>query len=122
MRQEPDAGRLQTVLIHHWATMVEEQAATINDYRTQLVEIDARADRLYSDNIVLRGLIDESFNETRSHERLALALSALLLKIMRENPEATQERYRDQYLAAINDFNGETPIDLTTEEELDEDL
>lgn len=115
----PDTDRLQAVLLQHWATMVEEQAATIREYQRQLVTVEERANRLYQDNVVLHGLVNESYNETRMHERLSLAMSSLVLTIMRENPDAVTEAYRDAYLAAINDFNGENPIDLTAVEELD---
>lgn len=118
--QEPDASRLQTVLIQHWATMVEEQGAAIKEYQRQLVTLEDRANRLYRDNALLHGMVTESYNETRMHERLSLAMSALVLKIMRENPDAITEAYRDEYLAAVNDFNGENPIDLTAHEELDD--
>lgn len=117
-----DAGRIQTVLIHHWATMVDEQANTIREYQRQLEAVEERANRIYQDNVVLHGLINESYNETRMHERLSLAMSALVLRILRENPEAVQGTYRDEYLAAINDFNGANPIDLTADENLDEAL
>jgi len=120
-QHQDEQGRLPTVLLQHWATMVTEQGEQLEQYRTQLATVEARADRAYQDNILLHGLVNQAYQETAAHERLAMQLSALVLRIMRENPGAVREEYRDHYFSAINDFNETNPIDLTTDEELEDD-
>lgn len=117
-----DLSRLPEVLLSNWADMVTDAHDQCDEYRRQLRVLDERATRLHRDNVVLHGLINEAYAETGAHERLALRLSALVLRIIRENPAVAIEAYRDEYLAAINDFNGQNPIDLTADEELDEDM
>jgi len=115
-------ARLQTTLLTHWAEMVNERGDQIEVLNTQLNAVSDRADRLYRDNVILHGLIDEAYADVDSQSRLSLRLSELVMRIIREIPGAAREDYRDEYLAAVNDFNRGEIIDLTADEEMDEEL
>lgn len=115
-------ARLQTTLLTHWAEMVNERGDQIEVLNAQLTTVSDRADRLYRDNVILHGLIDEAYADVDSQSRLSLRLSELVMRIIREIPGAAREDYRDEYLAAVNDFNRGEIIDLTADEEMDEEL
>lgn len=114
--------RLPTVLLHHWASMVSEQADQLDEYRQQLRTVEARADRVYRDNVILHDTVNTAYADTAAAERLANRMSDLVLRILRENPIALQQEYASEYFAAINEFNELRPIDLTAVEEIDENM
>jgi len=100
--------------------MVAEQREQLQAATTQIVRLDDRATRLYHDALHLHGLYNEATEELHYHERLNMQLSALITRIIIENPDLPRV-YTDLHLAMI-EGTAERPIDLTTEEELDEEL
>jgi len=115
-----ESTRVQVVLLQHWATMVAEQREQLSTATDQIVRLDARATRLYQDGIVLHGLYNEAVEELHYHGNLNLQMSALITRILAENPELPRV-YTDLHLAMI-DGTADRPIDLTADEELDEEL
>jgi len=111
--------RVQTILLQHWATMVDEQRATIATAERQIILLDERATRLYRDALQLHGLFNEADAELRYHEQLSQRLSMLITRILSENAELPSI-YRDEFNAMLG--TQDHPIDLTTDEELDEEL
>jgi len=118
--QNDEWAEVTVPLIQHWARMVEAQAEELATYRRQIRAIDARATRLYNENITLHGMFNESEAELHWHQQTNLRMSALLTRIEAENPEL-DPIYAQLHTAMIEGTVG-NPIDLTADEELDEEL
>lgn len=118
----PDLERVRWVLVQHWATQVAEQQQQIGQYQRQLTEVEARATRLYNDASTIHGLYNEALDDLAASETLSVALGRLILRMITENQGLARASYREEYLAAINAYSERNPIDLTADEELDEDL
>lgn len=114
-----DSGRVQTVLLQHWATMVDEQREQLTTATRQIILLDDRATRLYRDSIMLHGLYNEAAEELHYHEQLSQRLSMLITRILSENAQLPTI-YRDEFNAMLG--TQDHPIDLTADEELDEEL
>jgi len=108
------------VLIQHWADMVDRQREDIANANRQIRAIDARATRLYNDNLQLHGLFNESEAELHYHQNQNQRFSLLIVRILLENPQLSNH-YTQLYHAMI-DGTEENPIDLTTAEELDQEM
>jgi len=125
-----NTSEVTEVLIQHWGEMVREserRLATLRDnYATALVQIeqlDNRNDALYNDNLDMQRMLNDFVVSDNEKDALILRLTDLIITMVRENPNLRDEpRYRDEYFAAIAGFTPDTPIDLTADEELDEDL
>ena len=118
--QNDEWAEVTVPLIQHWARMVEAQAEELATYRRQIRAIDARATRLYNENHTLHGLFNEAEAELHYHRQTNLRLSALLTRIEAENP-GLDPIYAQLHVAMI-EGTVENPIDLTTDEELDEEM
>lgn len=116
-----ELARTQVILIQHWSEMVTEAKADLETAQEQVATLDARATRLYNDAVVLHATLNDAFTEIHAHESLSVRLMGLLDRILGENP-ALLEHHRAEYVAAINGFNAENPIDLTADEELIDDF
>lgn len=118
--QNDEWAEVTVPLIQHWSTMVDNQRIEIATLHRQLRAIDARATRLYNENNTLHGLFNESEAELHWHRQTNLRLSALLTRIEAENP-GLNPIYAQLHVAMI-EGTVENPIDLTADEELDEEL
>jgi len=116
----PAQGDVTVVLIQHWARMVDAQRLDMATMRRQIRTLDDRASRLYRENITMHGLFNESEAELHYHSQLNQRFSLLIARILSENPELSAN-YTHLYHALIEGTE-ENPIDLTTDEELDEEL
>lgn len=118
------------VLIQHWAQMVNETQARLDalrdSYGTALYQIQTLENRnrdLYLDNLDLHQTVNELVVSDAEKDLLIMRLTDLIIKMMRENPTLrSNTEYRDEYFSAIAGFTPENPIDLTADEEIDEDL
>jgi len=115
----PAQGDVSVVLIQHWARMVDAQQLDMATMRRQIRTIDARATRLYNENVTLHGMFNESEAELGHHQQLNVRLSLLIARILAENPELAPN-YAHLHHALIEGTQ-ENPIDLTTDEELDDE-
>lgn len=111
------SNRVQTILLQHWATMVEDQRLQLAEATRQVNTLDDRAARLYQDTITLHGLYNEAHEELHYHEQLSQRLAMLITRILSENAELPGN-YRDEFNSLLG--TQDHPIDLTTDEELDE--
>jgi len=125
---EGAASLVYPILLQNWANMVADARARTATVQADLtvaerqVEIlDARATRLYQDNIELSAMLNDFTEADAQKDQLIMRLTDLVISMVRENPNLRAE-YRDEFFAAIAGFTPENPIDLTAEEELDEDL
>lgn len=121
-RNNGDRHQVVEILLQNWAVMVDEAREEARSAEQLLASVEARASRLFLDNTILHDTVNRSFEETAQYERLALRMSHLVLRLIRENPEIQRAEYRDEYLDAINAFNAENPIDLTANEVIDEEM
>jgi len=106
------------VLISQWANMYAECR---EQYQTAVhlnERLEQRATSLFHQVVEVHQELSEAHREIEVSERMTLDLSRLVLKMLRENPTLV-ERYRDDYHAAIT---GPEIIDLTADEEMDQDL
>jgi len=118
------------VLIQHWGGMVREYQRRLEDVRDnyatallQIEQLDNRNDALYHDNVDLHATLNEFVVQDAEKDVLIMRLTDLIVTMVRENPHLRDEpRYRNEYFAAIAGFTPDTPIDLTADEEIDEDL
>jgi len=115
---QSDAGRVSVVLIQHWATMVNALRDELEVTRAQLRTIEDRAGRQYRDIIHIHGLFNESEAELHYHRQVNARLEDLIEQIFVENPQLEETHWRA--LDAIVIGTAWNPIDLTTDEEIDE--
>lgn len=99
--------------------MVSEQREHITTAERQIILLDNRATRLYQDALQLHGLYNEADEEFRYYEQLSRRLSMLVTRILTENANLPSI-YRDEFNALLG--TQDHPIDLTADEELDEEL
>jgi len=97
--------------------MVEEQRLQLAVATRQVTTLDERATRLYRDATMLHGLYNEAAEELHYHEQLSQRLAMLITRILSENAQLPQN-YRDEFNAMLG--TQDHPIDLTTDEELDD--
>jgi hypothetical protein len=128
--QRANTSDVTEVLIQHWAEMVHQTQARLdglrNNYAAALIQIeqlDNRNDALYHDNLDMHRTLNEFVVSDHEKDALILRLTDLIITMIRENPHLRDEpRYRDEYFAAIAGFTPDQPIDLTADEEIDENL
>lgn len=118
--QNATEGRVTVALLQHWALMVDEQREQLVTAEQQIRRLDDRASRLYRESITLHGLLNESEAELHYFQQTNQRLSLLISRILSENP-GLSPNYTHLYHALIEGTE-ENPIDLTTDEELDEEL
>jgi len=112
-------GEVSVILLQNWAQQVNEQRAQLAVATEQVIALDARCTRIYNDAVQIHGLFNESEAELHYHRQLNTQLSLLIVQMLNENPELGA--YTERYHALIEgtEYN---PIDLTTDEEIDEEL
>jgi len=118
--QNATEGRVTVALLQHWALMVNEQREQLATAEQQIRRLDDRASRLYRESITLHGLFNESEAELHYFQQTNQRLSLLISRILSENP-GLSPNYTHLYQALIEGTE-ENPIDLTTDEEIDEEL
>jgi len=116
-----DSNRVQVILLQNWATMVDELGRSLQRARAQNGHLELRMRRMHRDAIERDGLLDEALADLHSQELTTLGLSELLARIYREHPNL-QPIYETRHNDTIAGFSMENPIDLTTEEELDDEF
>lgn len=116
------------VLIQHWANRVQEVEARITDLRESYAHalrinntLESRNADLYMDNLDLHRQCTEQVVQLAEQAAMSFRLQDMVINMVRENPEL-RERYRDEFWASVVGYTPGNPIDLTTDEELDEDL
>ena len=118
-QERANTDRLQVVLIQHWATMVNDLREELAATQAQLATIEDRAGRMYRQYQLAR---------TVQRVRGGVALLPpderssfdLIDQIFRANPQLNENWLREYESIIIGtEWN---PIDLTTDEELDEEL
>lgn len=122
------AQRVSVVFLQHAAQMISDRDATIaevrSDWRAALgynARLEARAERLYSDNLRLQRELLRLDVVASQGGVLNTGLTQLMLQIITENP-TLRDQYRNTFFQLVAGFTPEDPIDLTTDEELDDDL
>jgi len=116
------------ILLQNWARMVRESnartetvTANLRVAERQVELLDNRATRLYEDNLDMQRMLNNFAESDAQKDLLIMRLTDLVIAMVRENPDLRDE-YRNEFFAAIAGFTPENPIDLTANEELDDDL
>jgi len=119
-QMQSNAGRVSVVLVQHWAAMVNDLREELEATRAQRHTIEERAGRLYRDLIDVHGLFNESEAELHYFRQTNARLTELIDQIFRENPQLVSDHQREYDAIVIGtEWN---PIDLTADEEIDNDL
>jgi len=113
------SDELQTVLITHWATMVRQMGSQLRRAHESIERHRAVNQKLYNSNVELRSEIADAHLDQWRSEDHSVDLSALIWRMLQENPELSRE-YARMHQNIITRPRPEV-IDLTTEEELDDD-
>jgi len=114
-------NRLQLVLMQHWAEMITSQREELAVATRQIATLDERATQLYNDNVAQHGMLDQALNEINAHETMSTRMLHVIERIFREDAEI-ENKYRGVLFSIMAEFSEAVPVDLTTEEELDDDL
>lgn len=113
------SNELQTVLITHWAKMTRDAQQALKQARESNQHLRDQNQRLFIANTDLRNEISDCHLELWRTEDYGTALSNLVLCMLAQNPDLNQ-RYHAAHMAIIT--NTPEIIDLTADEEIDEDL
>jgi hypothetical protein len=112
------SDELQTVLITHWATMVRQMEAQLRTAHAQIERHRQQNQLLYNANVALRSEISDAHLALWREEDQGADLTALIWTMLQEND--LDENYARMHQRILTRPAPEI-IDLTTEEELDDD-
>lgn len=113
------SDELQTVLITHWATMVRQMEAQLRTAHATIDRHRQQNELLYRANVELRSEISDTHLALWREEDQGADLTALIWRMLQENPDLSRE-YARMHQRILTRPPPEI-IDLTTEEELDDD-
>jgi len=116
VNQVNDLHPVTEVLISHWAQMYYECRSQYQNAVHLNSNLERRCESLFSTLNHTQIELGMAHMELEGAENLNIALSRLVVKILRENPNLV-EQYRGDYHEAIH---GPEVIDLTADEELEE--
>ena len=115
-QQAAEQHPVTEVLLSHWAQMYAECRSQYHDATFLNIQLERRCESLHRQMVEIHAELGLAHQELNGADTMNIALSHLVLKMLRENQELV-ERYRDDYYQAIR---GTEIIDLTADEEMED--
>lgn len=120
-RQRVDQAHLPTLLLQVWPQLVCDYREARDEANAQVRVLRSILDENVDELAHLRETLANATEEVAHYSRLTLTLSAIINDLIIELPPVRRRIYNVRYQSAVADFDATAIIDLTAEEELEEE-
>lgn len=120
-RPRADQTHLPMLLLQVWPQLVVDYREARDEARAQVATLRSLLDEQLDELVQTRESLTAATAEVANYHRLAVTLQAIVNELVLELPPVRRRVYNIRYQSAIQDFDATAVIDLTTDEQVEEE-